>query len=82
MQSSSSIPDEALFPILGPAVLEERNNILVAAPSIAEINEAVFSLKRSSSLGPDGCSSVFFTQYWDIVGPDVIKAVTHFFQNM
>ncbi|KAG8389002.1 hypothetical protein BUALT_Bualt02G0184100 [Buddleja alternifolia] len=31
--------------------------------------------------GPDGMSPLFYKTYWDIVGIDVVKAVTHFFET-
>lgn len=67
MQSSSSVPDKALFNRLGPSVSDEQNQILVAVPTSVEIREVVFSLKRSSSPGPDGFSGVFFTHCWGIL---------------
>lgn len=58
-QSLPSTPDESLFNLAGPSVSEEQNQILMAIPTAAEIREVVFSLKKTSSLGPDGFPGIF-----------------------
>lgn len=59
-QAESIVPDEGLFQMDGPMVSEAQNQFLVAVPSPDEIKKAIFHLKRSSSLGPDGFSDIFF----------------------
>lgn len=39
----------------------------------------MFSINGNKSLGPDGYTSQFFKDSWDIVGDDVRKAVKSFF---
>nr|GEU29256.1 hypothetical protein [Tanacetum cinerariifolium] len=46
-----------------------------------EIKSAMFSIGDDKSPGPDGYTSMFFKRSWDIVGYDVCKAVTDFFNN-
>lgn len=48
-------------------------------PSTTEIHDAVFSLNRDGSPGPDGLGAYFFQFYWDIVKKDMIQAVQEFF---
>ncbi|GJZ84094.1 hypothetical protein Tco_0649433 [Tanacetum coccineum] len=46
-----------------------------------EIKEALFSMGNDKSPGPDGYTTAFFKEAWDIVGNDVTKAVKEFFTN-
>lgn len=80
-QSSSATPSEALFYLAGPSVTDDQNDSLTIVPTAFEIREAVFHLKKNSSLGSDGFSGVFFTSCWHIVGQDVVVAVIPFFSS-
>lgn len=80
-RSSISIPDEGLFNMEGPSVTAEQNHFLMATPSPSEIKEAIFGLKRNSSPRLDRFSGIFFTSCWQIVDPDVILVVSHFFST-
>ena len=54
----------------------------LAAPfSREEIKQTFFSLPRNKSPGPDGYPAEFFTANWNIVGTDLINAVTEFFTS-
>nr|GEW13022.1 hypothetical protein [Tanacetum cinerariifolium] len=46
-----------------------------------EIKLVMFSIGDDKSPRPDGYTSMFFKRSWDIVGFDVCKAVTDFFNN-
>lgn len=41
----------------------------------------MFSIKASKAPGPDGFPSRFFQENWEIVGKDVVAAVTSFFRS-
>ena len=45
-----------------------------------EIKDAFFSLPRNKTSGPDGYSAEFFISCWQIIGPEVTKAVQEFFK--
>ncbi|CAA7058158.1 unnamed protein product [Microthlaspi erraticum] len=53
----------------------EQKAFLQAEFSSEDIKEAFFYLPRNKSCGPDGYSAEFFTESWNIVGPEVIEAV-------
>lgn len=55
------------------------NYQLSKIPDAEEVRVTVFSLKKDSSLGPDGFSSHFFIASWQILGPSVAKAMQQFF---
>lgn len=81
LQSSLATPDESPFDMAGPSVSIKKNQYLTAIPSPLEIRKAVFRLKKSSSLGPDRFSWVFYKGCWNIVDQEVISMVTHFFSS-
>ena len=43
-----------------------------------EVKKAVYSISEINAPGPDGFSSSFFRDNWEIVGTDVELAVTSF----
>ncbi|WRX28180.1 Reverse transcriptase domain - like 10, partial [Theobroma cacao] len=50
-------------------------------PSMQEIKEAVFNINKDSVAGPDGFTSFFYQQCWDIIKQDLLKAVLDFFKG-
>ena len=46
-----------------------------------EIKGTIFSMPTNKSPGPDGYSIKFIRASWDVVGPDIINAVSEFFRN-
>ncbi|XP_074267220.1 uncharacterized protein LOC141590534 [Silene latifolia] len=66
---------------IGRVITEEHKNILMAPMTAAEIKECLFSIPSTKSPGPDGYSSQFFKDSWDVVGNDVIVAIQDFFTN-
>ncbi|KAG8367282.1 hypothetical protein BUALT_Bualt16G0056200 [Buddleja alternifolia] len=62
-------------------VSDEDNRGLLSIPTPCEIKKTVFSMAANKTPGPDGMSPLFYKTYWDIVGIDVVKAVTHFFET-
>lgn len=50
-------------------------------PLIDEVQEAVFSIDADSAVGPDGFSSLFDQNCWDIIQDDVYSVIVDFFEG-
>ncbi|XP_022030684.1 uncharacterized protein LOC110931606 [Helianthus annuus] len=46
-----------------------------------EVKSAMFSIGENKAPGPDGYTSAFFKNSWEIVGDEVTKAILEFFNN-
>ncbi|XP_074315380.1 uncharacterized protein LOC141651573 [Silene latifolia] len=57
----------------GALVTEEHAQILLTAATADEIKECLFSISSTKSHGPDGYSSQFFKDSWEIVGRMSLK---------
>ncbi|XP_062008585.1 uncharacterized protein LOC133725376 [Rosa rugosa] len=72
--------DEAIN-LLQPKVSREMNDDLCAPYSAEEIKAALFQMYPTKAPGPDGMPPLFFQQYWEVVGPDVVAAVQGFLHS-
>ncbi|XP_062099715.1 uncharacterized protein LOC133805549 [Humulus lupulus] len=61
------------------SITEEINLELLAPVEEGEAKEALFQMHPDKSPGPDGFNPGFYQKFWDIVGPDVVRLVQHFF---
>lgn len=55
--------------------------VLSRLPSPEDITNTMFKLNRNKSPGPDGFTSGFYTAAWDLLGQEVIHAITAFFKT-
>ncbi|GKC34214.1 hypothetical protein Tco_1046598, partial [Tanacetum coccineum] len=46
-----------------------------------EVKDAIFSMGNDKSPGPDGYTTAFFKEAWDVLANDVTRAVQEFFTN-
>nr|XP_027124272.1 uncharacterized protein LOC113740964 [Coffea arabica] len=53
--------------------------MLAKVPDMEEVRLWVFAMDRESAAGPDGFTGRFFTFAWDVIAPDVHRAVVSFF---
>ncbi|GFS40281.1 hypothetical protein Acr_00g0067560 [Actinidia rufa] len=61
-------------------ILDQSQSLALVLPvTEEEIKNALFSIGVDKAPGPNGYSSLFFKQAWDIVGRDVTDAVLEFF---
>jgi mannosylglycoprotein endo-beta-mannosidase len=65
----------------GPRLDPTLHSALLATVTNDDIKKALFSIGNTKSPGPDGYSSLFFKNSWDVVGQDVCAAVRDFFQS-
>ncbi|XP_074278418.1 uncharacterized protein LOC141602008 [Silene latifolia] len=64
----------------GPCCTEEHWLILAQPVTIEEVKQCIFSIPNGKSPGPDGYSSQFYKDTWDIIGDEVGAAVINFFE--
>lgn len=55
--------------------------LLSKIPTPEEITKVMFRLNPNKSPGPDGYTSGFYKATWSLIGPEIIKAITLFFQT-
>ncbi|XP_062103909.1 uncharacterized protein LOC133815034 [Humulus lupulus] len=63
---------------LGPVISEVHTRILSAEFTSQEVKEVVFSISRMKDPRPDGFSSFFYQDNWNLVGSKVSAAVLSF----
>lgn len=62
-------------------VTREQNIELCRLPTREEVKAVVFALSSESASGPDGFSGLSFQACWDIVGEDIHRLLTLFFDG-
>uniref|UniRef100_A0A7N2LQ01 Reverse transcriptase n=1 Tax=Quercus lobata TaxID=97700 RepID=A0A7N2LQ01_QUELO len=64
-------------------IIRRRRNYIseIKVPSRDEIKKVVFGMKALKASGPDGFPVLFYKNYWDIVGDQLMFAVQGFFRN-
>ncbi|KAL2532641.1 Uncharacterized protein Adt_05992 [Abeliophyllum distichum] len=78
--SAAPQPVDPIRPDIIPRLVSNEDNLqLNRIPTLAEVREAIFSIDPDSVAGPDGFSSHFFQECWDIISDDVFQAVLDFF---
>lgn len=70
-----SLEDDQLRELVARKVPENRRVELTRIPTDEEIKKAVWSIPDDKSPGPDGFSSFFFQNSWELVGVEVCEAV-------
>ena len=60
-------------------VTHEMNISLLSAPSETEIKEAVFAIHPEKAPGLDGMTSLFYQNFWSVIGKDIVSTVQDFF---
>ncbi|KAL9239007.1 hypothetical protein vseg_013366 [Gypsophila vaccaria] len=65
----------------GKCCTEEHREILHTLVTMDEIKHSLFSIPANKSPGPNGFTSQFFKDAWDVVGLEVSKAILNFFET-
>ncbi|XP_074315124.1 uncharacterized protein LOC141651304 [Silene latifolia] len=63
----------------GNVITPAHVNILLKPVTLEEVKACIFAIPPSKSPGPDGYSSQFFKDSWNIVREDIYNAVNNFF---
>ncbi|KAL9244400.1 hypothetical protein vseg_018180 [Gypsophila vaccaria] len=63
----------------GNKCTKEMRSLLMEPVTGKEIKDTVFNIPVTKSPGPDGYTSTFYKDAWNVIGPDVIEAVKDFF---
>ncbi|XP_074290689.1 uncharacterized protein LOC141617395 [Silene latifolia] len=63
----------------GNVCTEEQRQTLLSPVTHDEIKEIIFAIPNDKAPGPDGYSSKFFKDSWEIVGGEISNAVLDFF---
>jgi len=67
------------FVCCGPRLDSTVHAFLLDDVSNDDIKKALFNISDAKSPGPDGYSSLFFKNSWDMVGQDLCAAMRDFF---
>ena len=73
---TSVVPPLSLF---SKRLTTQIADAMITRVTDAEIKGAMFSIGENKAPGPDGFTSAFFKEAWDVVGKDVCRAVHDFF---
>ncbi|XP_074277993.1 uncharacterized protein LOC141601599 [Silene latifolia] len=65
----------------GKTCTDQHCLILMEPVTKEEIKEVMFSLPNDKAPGPDGYSSKFFKDSWEIIGDDICDAILDFFTS-
>lgn len=60
---------------------EDKKSMLIKEVTEEEIKNVILNGKEGKALGLDGFTLSFFKSAWEIVGPNVIAVVRHFFNT-
>ncbi|XP_026430513.1 uncharacterized protein LOC113327548 [Papaver somniferum] len=74
--------DLNLFNNFLPRISSNRCMELMRPPSNEEIHKALLSIGSEKAPGPDGYTSKFFKEYWDLTNPQIFELVHNFFENV
>lgn len=69
---------EAQFKILSimPRLFSEEDIAIIGSPiTLSEIEDILKNMDKGRSPGPDGWSSEFFIQFFEFLGPELVKLV-------
>ncbi|KAI0515770.1 hypothetical protein KFK09_008437 [Dendrobium nobile] len=73
-------PTNLLNPSIIPSIVSENDNdMLACSPSIEELKDIIFNMNGNSVTGPNGFTTNFFQNSWDIIKDDLYETVLDFF---
>nr|KYP46237.1 Transposon TX1 uncharacterized [Cajanus cajan] len=66
---------------ISPKITAADNDSLLQPFCISEFKTALFSMHSDKSPGPDGLNPGFYKRFWDLLGPEVFAAGTHWLEQ-
>ena len=78
--SNPPVPND-LENLISPSLSKEEMELLACMPSAEEIKDALFSLGSHKAPSPDGMSAHFYKCYWNVIGGEIIEAISSFFSK-
>ena len=74
---STSFPEEfgSSLEVIDRRVSDDMNDALLKEFQVEEVRRFLKQMHPTKSPGPDGMSSIFFQNYWDVMGPQVVDYV-------
>jgi hypothetical protein len=79
--SKATIPLDSAVIRCGPYLSSNSHGLLLSPVLYEDIRKAVFGIGNDKAPGPDGYSSFFFKQAWNVVGEDLCTAIQDFFHS-
>lgn len=79
--SSAPILSSFMLDLIVSSVTPEMNQRLEVVPLGIEVRQVVFQMEKYKSPGPNSMTTIFYKQYWGIVGPKVIEEVQKVFDQ-
>ena len=75
--NSTSFPEEfgSSLEVIVRRVSDDMNDALLKEFQVEEVRRFLKQMHPTKSPGPDGMSSIFFQNYWDVMGPQVVDYV-------
>ena len=67
--------------LICPSLFEEDIQMLTKIPTPEEVKDVVFSMNSNKAPGLNGMSAHFYKFYWNIIGGEVIEAISIFFSK-
>lgn len=81
MFTAEHTESEKVIDSVRQSITSEQNNELLKPITPEEVKHVVFQMHPDKAPGPDGMTPAFFQKHWSIVGADVVKMVSNFFQD-
>ncbi|XP_041995777.1 uncharacterized protein LOC121745902 [Salvia splendens] len=77
-----TVLEEPDLSLINPSPPSDDMNSLAKDPEAEEVKRAVFGISGDSAPGPDSLTATFFQACWEIIGRDVVAAISQLFHGV